>query len=46
VSAVDPLVIVRRRLVNQRLAGDAFENVADAVGWLGAVQAQEFAEAK
>jgi hypothetical protein len=43
---VDPLDIVRQRLVNQRLAGDAFATVADAVGWLGAVQAQEFAEAK
>jgi hypothetical protein len=33
-------------LVNQRLAAGASVNVADAVGWLGAVQAQEFAEAK
>jgi hypothetical protein len=43
---MDPLDIVRRRLVNQRLAGDPFATVADAVGWLGAVQAQEYAEAK
>ncbi|MET0932483.1 MAG: winged helix DNA-binding domain-containing protein [Mycetocola sp.] len=43
---MDPLDIVRQRLVNQRLAGTPFDGVADAVGWLGAVQAQEFAEAK
>ncbi|MET4637095.1 winged helix DNA-binding domain-containing protein [Mycetocola sp. 2940] len=43
---MDPLDIVRRRLVSQRLAGEPFDTVADAVGWLGAVQAQEFAEAK
>lgn len=43
---MDPLDVVRARLVNHRLAGHAFDTVADAVGWLGAVQAQEFAEAK
>ena len=43
---MDPLDIVRSRLVSQRLAGDTFGKVTDAVGWLGAVQAQEFAEAK
>lgn len=43
---LDPLDVVRRRLVTQRLAGDPFDSVADVVGWLGAVQAQEFAEAK
>ena len=43
---MDPLSIVRRRLVDQRLAGEPFEEAADAVRWLGAVQAQEFAEAK
>jgi hypothetical protein len=43
---VDPLGVVRQRLVSQRLAGEPFDSVADAVGWLGAVQAQEFAEAK
>lgn len=40
------LSTVRRRLVEQRLAGEPFEEVAEAVRWLGAVQAQEFAEAK
>lgn len=45
-SVVDPLEIVRSRLVSQRLAGETFKQVTDAVGWLGAVQAQEFAEAK
>ena len=43
---MDPLDVVRRRLVTQRLAGVPFDAVADAVGWLGAVQAQEFAEVK
>lgn len=43
---MDRLDIVRRRLVGQRLAGEPSDTVADAVGWLGAVQAQEFAEAK
>jgi hypothetical protein len=41
-----PLSVVRQRLVTQRLAGAQSDNVADAVRWLGAVQAQEFAEAK
>jgi hypothetical protein len=43
---MDPLTTVRQRLVNQRLAGDQFNSPAEAVRWLGAVQAQEFAEAK
>ena len=43
---MDALNVVRRRLVEQRLTGEPFDDVAAAVGWLGAVQAQEFAEAK
>lgn len=43
---MDPLATVRQRLVNQRLAGEPFKGAAEAVRWLGAVQAQEFAEAK
>jgi len=43
---MDPLAIVRRRLVEQRLSGEPFDDVGEAVGALGAVQAQEFAEAK
>ena len=43
---VDTLAIVRRRLHSQRLAGDRFERPVEAVDWLGAMQAQEFAEAK
>lgn len=43
---MDPLTVVRQRLVNQRLAGEPFGSPAEAVRWLGAVQAQEFAEAK
>lgn len=42
----DPLAIVRRRLVTQRLAGEPLADAAAAVRWPGAVQAQEFAEAK
>ena len=42
----DPLAIVRRRLVTQRLAGEPLADAAAVVRWLGAVQAQEFAEAK
>jgi len=43
---MDALAVVRRRLYDQRLAADPFERPRDAVRWLGAVQAQEFAEAK
>lgn len=43
---MDPLGAVRRRLVEQRLAGEPFDDVGEAVRRLGAVQAQEFAEAK
>jgi hypothetical protein len=43
---MDPLATVRQRLVNHRLAGEPFTDAAEAVRWLGAVQAQEFAEAK
>jgi hypothetical protein len=43
---MDPLGTVRRRLVEQRLAGEPFDDVGEAVRRLGAVQAQEFAEAK
>ena len=42
----DPLTTVRRRLAQQRLVGASFERPAEAVHWLGAVQAQEYAEAK
>lgn len=41
----DRLSIVRRRLHHQRLAGDPLPTPAAVVGWLGAVQAQEYAEA-
>lgn len=37
---------VRQRIATQRLSGRGFESVAQAVRFLGAVQAQEFAEAK
>jgi len=43
---VEPVAIVRRRLAAQRLTGEPFATPAEAVRWLGAVQAQEFAEAK
>jgi hypothetical protein len=38
--------VTRRRLRNQRLIGKPFATVADAVGWLGAVQSQDYAGAK
>ena len=38
--------IARQRLVNQQLAGTTFEQAANVVAWLGAVQAQEYAGAK
>jgi len=38
--------ITRLRLHNQRLSITAFTNPADAVGWLGAVQSQDYAGAK
>ena len=37
---------MRRRLCAQRLAAGRLGTPAEAVGWLGAMQAQEFAEAK
>ena len=43
---MDPLSTVRRRLVEQRLAEEPFDDVREAVRGLGAMQAQEFAEAK
>jgi hypothetical protein len=36
----------RRRLLNQRLAGRRLESAESVVGWLGAVQAQEYVYAK
>lgn len=43
-AEMKPLAIVRRRLIHQRLGGDRFDTAGDVVRWLGAVQAQEFAE--
>lgn len=40
------LAIVRRRLGAQRLAADPLDAPGQVVDWLGAMQAQEFAEAK
>jgi hypothetical protein len=45
-NSADELATVRRRLVEQRLAGQPFDQPEQAVRWLGAVQAQEYAEAK
>jgi Winged helix DNA-binding domain len=38
--------IVRRRLNNQRLVGQPFANSTAAIGWLGAVQSQDYGPAK
>lgn len=43
---MDNLEIAHRRLYNQRLAGNSFERPEEAVGWLGAVQAQDYGGAK
>jgi hypothetical protein len=43
---VDALAVVRRRMRAQRLTGPPLGSPAAAVAWLGAVQAQEFGEAK
>ncbi len=43
---LDRLAVVRRRLRQQRLVGEPFARPEQAVARLGAVQAQEFAEAK
>ncbi|MBI3943738.1 MAG: AlkZ family DNA glycosylase [Chloroflexi bacterium] len=40
------LDVARRRLHNQRLVGSSFTRPEEAVGWLGAVQAQEYQGAK
>jgi hypothetical protein len=42
----DPLAVVRRRLARQRLIGEPFEDVREAVRFLVAVQGQDYAEAK
>jgi Winged helix DNA-binding domain len=43
---LEPLAVVQSRLHTQRLASGHFDRPAEAVHWLGAMQAQEFAEAK
>jgi hypothetical protein len=43
---LEPLAVVQSRLHTQRLASGPFDKPAEAVHWLGAMQAQEFAEAK
>src|SRR5687768_13653168 len=40
------LEIAHRRLYNQQLARQMFEKPEDVVGWLGAVQSQDYAGAK
>jgi hypothetical protein len=40
------LDIITQRLHNQRLSTNTFKNPADVVGWLGAVQSQDYAGAK
>ncbi len=38
--------IAQLRLVNQQIAGTTFQNVKDLVGWMGAMQAQDYAMVK
>src|SRR3954468_19606977 len=41
-----PIDLARERLRSQRLVGGAFAKPEEVVGWLGAVQAQDYAGAK
>ena len=41
-----PLDLIRSRLRNQRLSGGRFSTAEEVVSWLGAVQAQEYADSK
>src|ERR1700682_4684871 len=43
---LSPLDIARRRIASQHLAEPALRSPADVVGWLGAVQAQDYLAAK
>ncbi len=43
---MDALATVRRRMREQRLVGERFDSPAAVVGHLGAMQSQEYAEAK
>jgi hypothetical protein len=43
-AAVGTDYIVRRRLSNQRIVGGKFERPEEVVRWLGAVQAQDYAQ--
>jgi hypothetical protein len=43
---VDPLAIVARRLRRQRLAGERFADLAEAIEFFCATQGQDYAEAK
>jgi hypothetical protein len=44
--AIDLAEVARLRLRNQRVTGEKLKTPADAVAWLGAVQAQEYSVAK
>lgn len=43
---MSPTDIITHRLVNQQIAGTNFSKPEEMVGWLGAVQAQEYAMSK
>ncbi|MBJ7602254.1 MAG: winged helix DNA-binding domain-containing protein [Candidatus Dormibacteraeota bacterium] len=43
---MNELDIIRRRQRNQRLTGGPLKTAVEVVTWLGAVQAQEYEEAK
>ena len=45
-SKAGPVHIAGQRLVNQHLVGKPFETIVQAVGWFGAMQAQEYPAAK
>ena len=45
-GSMTPAAIARRRLRTQGIGGGRFGSAEEVVGWLGAVQAQEYAVAK
>ncbi|HKE98096.1 MAG TPA: winged helix DNA-binding domain-containing protein [Actinomycetes bacterium] len=45
-GTLDGADVAQRRLRNQRLSGAPFERPAEVVGWLGAVQSQDYGPAK
>src|SRR4051812_13185293 len=43
---MSPIELLRHRVTNQQLAGGPIQGIPEMVGWLGAMQAQEYAMVK